>query len=77
MVPGLEAYSGDHAFGGFHRRGADLMAHVSRAHWHYLRVRGLSGSQIFVDLSTAFASVMRELAFQGAVVSLMRRWPPP
>ena len=63
LRPYLEQATGDTAFGGLHGRGADLMAHISRLHWQVLRARGRCGSQLFVDLSTAFASVMRQLAF--------------
>ena len=63
LRPRLEEATGDTAFGGLHGRGADLMAHSSRLHWQLLQSRGTSGSQLYVDLSTAFASVMRQLAF--------------
>ena len=39
------------------------MAMVSAQHWAVLEATQSSGSQIFVDLSSAFASIMRQLAF--------------
>ena len=70
----IEEYAGDHAFGGLHSRGADLMAMVSGQHWAVLQATQFSGFQIFVDLSSAFASLMRQLAFSGNRSDEHIRW---
>ena len=72
----MEPFTGQHAFGGLHGRGTDLMSLVSRSHWSYLHFAHLSGSQLFIDLSAAFAPLMRQIAYcrdrsDEAIASLM------
>ena len=49
--------------GGLGGRGTDHAMHVSRAHWHRLHSCRIAGAQLLLDLSAAFASVVRELLF--------------
>ena len=34
VLPPLEAFVGDYAFGGIGGRGTDFMAHLAKCHWH-------------------------------------------
>ena len=45
--------------------GTDMCHHLSVSWWGYLRSRSLSGAQLFVDVSAAFPSVIRELVYGG------------
>ena len=63
LIGPLSKLAKDTQCGGLNHRGTDLMAHISRAHWQYVRQEALSGSQLYVDLRAAFASVLRQLAF--------------
>ena len=38
--------------------GADMCHHISASWWGYLRAQGLSGAQLFADVSAAFPSVV-------------------
>ena len=50
------------------------MAMVSGQHWAVLQATQFSGFQVFVDLSSAFASLMRQLAFSGKRSDEHIRW---
>ena len=49
--------------GGLGGKGADICLHYGRAHWQYLQASERSGFQAYTDLSAAFASVRRAIAF--------------
>ena len=49
--------------GGLGGKGADICLHYGRAHWQYLEASQRSGFQAYTDLSAAFASVRRAIAF--------------
>ena len=47
--------------------GTDLCSHFSRSFWGQLSARGISGASLFVDVSGAFASVLRQLLIGGNI----------
>ena len=51
--------------------GGDMCHHLSGSFWGYLRSIGHSGAQLFLDVSAAFPSVLRELLHGGEVSDVL------
>ena len=59
LFPLVEAYARSTQCGGIRRRGTDFALHFARAHWAMLTEASLSGAQLYVDITAAFASLVR------------------
>eukprot|EP00974_Lingulodinium_polyedra_P040268 3865999-Lingulodinium_polyedra.AAC.1 len=58
----VSGYARPNQCGGIDSRGADIAQHCVRAIWAFAGAAGRSAALLFVDLTAAFASLMRELA---------------
>jgi len=65
MLVHIESYILDTMCGGFMRRGVDFCSHYLRAITSIAKAKQLSCAILFLDVKTAFASVIRELIYHG------------
>eukprot|EP00969_Alexandrium_andersonii_P331262 14641252-Alexandrium_andersonii.AAC.1 len=63
FFPHVEGFARDTQCGGLRSLGADVAQHLARAVWDYASVIGKPIALLFVDLTRAFASLVRELAY--------------
>ena len=67
MLPFLETYILESMCGGFLRRGVDFCSHYLRAVMTLAKATKQSCATLFLDVKTAFASVIRELIYRGRI----------
>jgi len=65
MLIHIDSYILETMCGGFMRRGVDFCSHYLRAITSIAKAKKLSCATLFVDVKTAFASVIRELIYHG------------
>jgi len=65
MIVHIDSYILETMCGGFLRRGVDFCSHYLRAIMSIAKATKMSCATLFVDVKTAFASVIRELIYRG------------